>query len=73
MRRIYDKAKQYENVVDLTLGDPDIPTPKLIIDATNKALNENKTKYTANAGVLELRQAVSEDVKRRTAVTYTLD
>lgn len=73
VRRIYDKAKQYENVVDLTLGDPDIPTPKLIIDATNKALSENKTKYTANAGVLELRQAVSEDVKRRTAVTYTLD
>lgn len=73
VRRIYDKSKEYENVVDLTLGDPDIPTPKMVKDAANKALAENKTKYTANAGIPELRAAISADVKKRTGITYTID
>ena len=73
VRRIYDKSKEYENVVDLTLGDPDIPTPKIVKDAANKALAENKTKYTANAGIPELREAISADVEKRTGITYSID
>ena len=73
VRRIYDKAKEYGNVVDLTLGDPDIPTPEIVKDAASKALSENKTKYTANAGIPELRRAISEDVFKRTGLTYTSD
>lgn len=73
VRRIYDKSKEYENIVDLTLGDPDIPTPQSVKDAANKALMENKTKYTANAGILELREAISKDVRKRTGVNYTTD
>lgn len=73
VRRIYDKSKEYENVVDLTLGDPDIPTPQMVKDAANKALEENKTKYTANAGILELREAISKDVFKRTGVSYSTD
>ncbi len=73
VRRIYDKSKEYENVVDLTLGDPDIPTPQSVKDAANKALTENKTKYTANAGILELREAISKDVLGRTGINYTTD
>ncbi len=73
VRRIYDKSKEYENVVDLTLGDPDIPTPQKVKDAANKALAENKTKYTANAGIPELRAAISSDVKKRTGITYSID
>ncbi len=73
VRRIYDKSKEYEDVIDLTLGDPDIPTPQIIKDATNLALLNNKTKYTANAGILELRQAISRDVKKRTGIEYTTD
>ena len=73
VRRIYDKSKEYANVVDLTLGDPDIPTPQKVKDAANKALAENKTKYTANAGIPELRVAISADVKKRTGITYSID
>ena len=73
VRKIYDKSKEYENVVDLTLGDPDIPTPQIVKDATVKALSQNKTKYTANAGIPELRRAISADVLKRTGLTYTLD
>ena len=73
VRRIYDKSKEYENVVDLTLGDPDIPTPQAVKDATATALFENKTKYTANAGIPALREAISRDVEKRTGVTYSID
>ena len=73
VRRIYDKAKEYENVVDLTLGDPDIPTPQTVKDAAAKALSENKTKYTANAGITELREAISDDVFKRCGIRYSSD
>ncbi len=73
VRRIYDKSKEYENVVDLTLGDPDIPTPEIVKKATYDAIESNKTKYTANAGILELRKAIAEDVKKRTGVSYSCD
>lgn len=73
VRRIYDKSKEYENVVDLTLGDPDIATPEIVKKATLEALQNNKTKYTANAGIPELREAISRDVKKRTGVDYSLD
>ena len=73
VRRIYDKAKEYQNVIDLTLGDPDIPTPQIVKDSTKKAITENKTKYTANAGIPELRQAISNDVEKRTGVKYSDD
>ena len=62
VRKIFDKAKHYDHVTDLTLGDPDIPTPEAVKNATIQALAENKTKYTANAGIPELRQAISDDV-----------
>ena len=73
VRRIYDKSKEYENVVDLTLGDPDIPTPDAVKQATNQALAENKTKYTANAGIPALREAIVRDVQKRTGLDYTID
>lgn len=73
VRKIYDKSKEYDNIVDLTLGDPDIPTPQEIKDAANKALAENKTKYTANAGILELRNAISKDVEKRVGIKYSTD
>lgn len=73
VRRIYDKSKAYEDVIDLTLGDPDIPTPEEVKGATCKAILENKTKYTANAGILELRQAIIRDVKKRTGLDYSID
>lgn len=73
VRRIYDKAKEYKNVVDLTLGDPDIPTPASIKAAAQKALDENKTKYTANAGIIELRRAIANDVKKRTGIDYSIE
>ncbi len=46
------------DVVSLTAGEPDFPTPKPIKDAAIKAINDNFTKYTANQGIPELLQAI---------------
>ncbi len=47
-------------VIDLGAGEPDFPTPAHIVAAGHAALDANFTKYTANPGVMELRQAVAE-------------
>lgn len=47
------------DVVSLTAGEPDFPTPQPIKDAAIAAINANFTKYTAAQGILELRQAIA--------------
>lgn len=69
-RRLFDKAKQYDNVIDLTLGDPDFATPHNVKDAAIAAMQAGRTKYTANAGILPLRQAIAKDVQTRLGVGY---
>lgn len=69
-RRLFDKAKEYDNVIDLTLGDPDYPTPEYVCEAGCKAIREGKTKYTANAGLLELRTAIAQKVEDETGIKY---
>lgn len=51
------------DVVSLTAGEPDFPTPQLIKDAGIKAIQDNFTKYTANQGILELRQAIAAKLR----------
>ncbi len=46
------------DVVSLTAGEPDFPTPQPIKDAAIKAINENFTKYTSNQGIPDLLHAI---------------
>lgn len=48
------------DVVDFGPGEPDFPTPEHIKQAAIRAINENRSKYTAVGGVLPLRQAIAE-------------
>ncbi|MFP9059314.1 pyridoxal phosphate-dependent aminotransferase [Natrialbaceae archaeon A-chndr2] len=48
------------DVVDLSVGEPDFPTPQNIIDAGQQAMDDGYTGYTTPAGHLELREAISE-------------
>ncbi len=52
--------RQGVDVVDLGAGEPDFATPEHVKDAAHAALNNNFTKYTPAAGVLELREAVCQ-------------
>ena len=61
------------DVVDLGAGEPDFPTPPHICAAGHAAIDAQRTKYTANMGTLELRQAVAARYKLDYGVTYAPD
>ncbi len=62
--------RQGIDVVDLGAGEPDFPTPAHITAAAHAALDRNFTKYTANAGVAELREAVAARYREDYGVSY---
>ncbi|BBE32093.1 aspartate aminotransferase [Tepiditoga spiralis] len=62
--------KQGIDIVKLTAGEPDFPTPNSIIEAAYKAMKEGKTKYTNSSGIIELRKKISEYIKGRTNIEY---
>ncbi len=57
------------DVVSLTAGEPDFPTPPHIKDAAIKAIEDNFTKYTVNSGIPELRSAIAAKLKRDNNIT----
>lgn len=59
------------DVVGFGAGEPDFPTPDNIKAACIRALSENKTKYTAASGIIELKQAVCHRMKEDCGVDYT--
>jgi aspartate aminotransferase len=63
------KAKG-RNIVDLSAGEPDLPTPENIKEAAIKALRENKTKYTDVDGIPELKAAIAAKFKRENQLEY---
>ena len=69
-RRIYDEAQKYTGVIDLTLGDPDLPPPENVRQAGCRAIEAGKTRYSANAGLLELRKAIAEDARKEYGMTF---
>ena len=52
------------DIVSLSTGEPDFPTPKVVKDAAIQAINENFTYYTEGNGIPELRKAISEKFMR---------
>ena len=61
---------QGKSVINLSVGEPDFPTPKNICDAAVYAMNNGYTKYTPGAGMLDLRKAVCEKLKRDNNLNY---
>ena len=67
---VSDLRAQGRDVISMAAGEPDMDTPKSIKEAAIKALEEGKTKYTATAGILPLRQAIADSLKRRYGLDY---
>ena len=68
-RKKNEKIAQGVDVIDLGVGDPDIPTPKPIVEAAKKALeNPENHRYPSYVGKLEFREAVANFYKRRFGV-----
>ncbi|MDD4081570.1 MAG: pyridoxal phosphate-dependent aminotransferase, partial [Eubacteriales bacterium] len=64
---------QGRDVISMAAGEPDMDTPERVKAAAVKALNEGKTKYTATAGILPLRQAIAQGLKDRYKLDYVPD
>ena len=63
-------ASKIKDVIPLGRGDPDFHTPKHIVEAAKKALDENKHHYTSPNGLPELRNAISENFKEKYSLNY---
>jgi len=68
-----EMKEQGRNIIDFGAGEPDFQTPENIKEAAFAAIRENKTKYTANSGLLKLREAVSRKLKNDNGLDYSSD
>ncbi|MDB2119779.1 pyridoxal phosphate-dependent aminotransferase [Clostridium paraputrificum] len=68
------KAKELKgagvDVVSFGAGEPDFNTPKNIMDAAIKSMEEGKTKYTPTSGIIELREAICKKLKEDNNLSY---
>ncbi len=58
------------DIISMSVGEPDFDTPEHIKQAAREALAQGKTKYTPSLGVPELRQAISDKLKRENQLEY---
>ena len=70
IRKFFDVASQMEGVISLGVGEPDYSTPWTIREAAIWAIERGITNYTSNHGMLELRYAISEYLKKTFGVSY---
>ena len=61
-------ASEGKSIINLGIGQPDFPTPEHIVEAGIKALRDGHHGYTQSTGIPELREAVSDDIKKRYGV-----
>lgn len=56
------------DVIHFEVGEPDFPTPDVIVEAAVQALREGKTRYTHSLGILEFREAIAESYEQKYGV-----
>ena len=69
-RKLFNMAKQYDDVIDFTLGDPDIIPHEKIREAGCDAIMKGRTRYSQNAGMIELREVISRKYFKEYGVSY---
>ena len=62
--------RQGVDIVDLGAGEPDFPTPENVKDAARRAIDQNFTRYTAAAGIVELKEAICQRYATDYGVRY---
>ena len=70
IRKFFDIAAEMEDVISLSVGEPDFSTPWHIRQEAVRTLEKGRTWYSPNAGFLALREAISRYVQRHSHVTY---
>ncbi len=71
IRKFFDMLSGRKDVISLTVGQPDFPTPYHISNAGVESITKNKTYYTSNSGLPELREGISAYLLRRFGLNYS--
>lgn len=70
IRKFFDIANEMEDVISLSVGEPDFSTPWHIRQVGIQTLEQGKTWYSPNAGLIALRTAVADYVERHSHIAY---
>ena len=70
IRRFFDIIASMDQVISLGVGEPDFVTPWPISEAGIRAIEQGRTHYTSNLGLLELREAIAQDLERRYGIEW---
>ncbi|WP_028545666.1 aminotransferase class I/II-fold pyridoxal phosphate-dependent enzyme [Paenibacillus taiwanensis] len=70
IRRFFDLATEVTGIISLGVGEPDFVTPRLIRESACYSLEKGYTMYTANAGLLELREEIAAHLHHNYSVYY---
>ena len=70
IRKFFDMLGEMKDVIGLTVGQPDFPTPYHISNAAVESITKNKTYYTSNSGLPELREGIANYLDRRFDLRY---
>lgn len=70
IRKFFDIASEMDNVISLGVGEPDFKTPYSIRQEAIETLSKGRTKYSANAGLLELREEIARFLDRKYNIKY---
>ena len=70
IRKFFDIANEMDDVISLSVGEPDFHTPWHIREAGIESLEKGRTSYTPNRGFLKLRAEISNFIERHYHVKY---
>lgn len=72
IRKFFDIANEIDapDMISLSIGEPDFSTPWHIREKGIVTLEQGKTWYSANAGILELRKAIARNIERHHGISY---
>ncbi|MFC7138962.1 pyridoxal phosphate-dependent aminotransferase [Halosimplex aquaticum] len=73
IRRFFELAEEYDDIISLGVGEPDFAPPWAARDAAIASLERGQTSYTANRGMSELRDRIAVDASERYGLEYDPD
>lgn len=70
IRKFFDIANQIPGVLSLSIGEPDFAAPDKVCEAMKASIDARQTSYTANSGLIELRQEIAKLFHDRYGLDY---
>lgn len=71
LERSQELEREGRSIIHLELGEPDFPTPAVVVEAAIRALRDQRTRYTHSLGLLELREAIAAHYQARYGVVVS--